>query len=78
MIYSIPKAAVTDSDEGGESITPSVGDQVDLMNVVAMITGEDGDNFQVEITAVNGSPIEAPAEAPTDMRAAMEQMDAMD
>lgn len=82
MTITIPKEAVTTSDEDGEDIVASVGDQVDLSGVVAMVTADAGDSLTVDITAVNGFPLAAPeAEVPVegaDIRAAMEQVEATD
>ena len=53
-MITIPKSAVTESDDGGESVAPAVGDTVNLSNVTAKVVGEDGDNFKVEVQSVNG------------------------
>lgn len=58
MMITLPKSALADSSADGEAVAPSVGDKVDLTNVVGMVKGEAGDNLMVEITAVNGAPVE--------------------
>jgi hypothetical protein len=80
MMYSIPKEVVAGRDEGGGPVEAAVGDQVDLVDVVAMITGEEGDNFTVEIKSVNGhmlagDPEAAPAADEASLLSAMESMD---
>lgn len=82
MTITIPKSALSDEGEQNEQVAPSVGDQVDLSNVVGMVQAEQGDNLVIEIKSVNGAPCNYDAEggeqAPVDeasLRNAMESAD---
>lgn len=56
-MIKIPKDALSDTDDSGESIAPSVGDSVDLGGVTAKVTAADDDCYSLEVETVGGKPV---------------------
>lgn len=54
----IPISALAGSNEGGEGVTPEVGDSVQLQNVMGSVKSIDGEMAHVEIQSVNGESAE--------------------
>ena len=60
-MIKIPKDALSDTDDSGESVAPSVGDSVDLGGVTAKVTAADDDCYSLEVETVGGKPVVADA-----------------
>lgn len=54
----IPVSALSGSNEGGESMTPEVGDSIQLENVMGSVKTIEGGMAHVEIQSVNGEAVE--------------------
>lgn len=82
-MITVPKSAFGDQAEGGEPVTPEVGDEVNLGEVVMRITGDKGDAYDCDVVSVNGAAVSDGGEDPkdaapgnsSDLRAAMEKAD---
>lgn len=54
MTFKVPLAALADDGEGGDTVAPSVGDEVTLPDVKAVVKAIDGDQAEVEVQSVAG------------------------
>ncbi len=53
-MMTVPLSAVSETDDAGASISPSVGDMVDLGKAQAKVVSIDGDTASLEVESVNG------------------------
>jgi len=52
MIIKFPKKEVMDSEEDGQEVAPSVGDEIRVPAVMGVVDGEDGDMLVVKIKSI--------------------------
>jgi len=57
-MIKIPLKAFETKDEGGKSVTPSVGDTVPLDAFTGEVKSVDGDSVVVDLKEYNGQPVE--------------------
>lgn len=56
-MITVPKSAFGSQAEGGEPITPEVGDEVNLGEVVMRINADRGENYDCDVVSVNGTAV---------------------
>ena len=54
---TVPLSALSQTDDAGESVSPEVGDMVDLGKAKAKVDSIDGDTVTLSITEVNGKAV---------------------
>lgn len=57
-MISIPVEALSTDSEDGKNVTPEVGDEVTLSDVVGVLKKLDNGEAYVELKSVNGMPVE--------------------
>ena len=57
-MITVPKSALIDADDAGETLSPEVGDSIDLGGVKAKVRAIKGDNYDLDVESVNGAAIE--------------------